>query len=396
MYNQQSEKPTETKRKVMNDQMKSKVDIGIIVALREEFRELFSQLPSSRRTFLDSDTGVTDYLFEWGNTVQYRCAATFVGDMGLEKAALATDRFTKRHQPTTIVMLGIAGGIDKDVKLGDVVVVDSATNYLDRGKAVEGTQDTFTFEMGGNSYRCSENLVRAVQDLEFAHYQLYQEWQEEAKKRRESEVALKQWQGEEFRDKPVYINGPIASGPLVVSSESFTQWLKTHNRNFLAVEMEGAGMLSAVYSNADPQRTLILRGISDHADAEKQKLDGIGKGAIRQYAMNNVISLLWKLLEAGVFGNTHQTEVQKEILPEKALLYNEIGRNKLLRVLGRLTPPQFSELIFLLQAPDEYLPHQNAPQIERAIALLNWASTPGGIGLPKIKEVLDELPGFKQ
>ena len=277
------------------------IDVGIIVALREEFKELFKQLPSPQ-ALKDEETGITDYLFNWGKASTYQCAATFVGDMGPEKAALATERFIKRRQPKTVVMLGIAGGMNKDVKLGDVVVVTTANNYLYRGKAV-ANGESFTFEVGGDTYRCSDNVVREVQDLEFAHPQLYQEWQEEAQKRKEADLNPEPLQEQWIRKNPQFVTGAIASSSVVGAAQSFTEWLKQSNRNYLAIEMEGAGMLSAVYSHADPKKTLILRGVSDFADERKQELDGIGTGEIRRYAMNNAISLLWKLIEAGILGN---------------------------------------------------------------------------------------------
>lgn len=261
--------------------MTSGIDIGIIIALREEFRELYSQLPSPQ-AIADPETGVTDYLFQWGSTNPYQCAATFIGDMGTDKAALATDRFNKRRQPKTIVMLGIAGGIDKDVKLGDVVVATSVNNYLSKGKAVPGAGESFTFSPGGDPYRCSYELVQSALHLEFAHYQLYQQWQANSQQKLTEAVACehrtKLLQQGYVREKAEFIQGPIASGPVVGAAKEFITWLKQIDRNYLALEMEGGGMLGAVYSQADPKKTLILRGISDFGDERKQELDKIGTG----------------------------------------------------------------------------------------------------------------------
>lgn len=301
VLNQGSSEENPLIKKNMNRTRKASVDIGIIIALKEKFRELFNQL-SNPESFKDEETGVTDYLFFPEKAQNYKCAATFVGDMGPEKAALATERFIKRHQPKTIVMLGIAGGMSKDVKLGDVVVVKTANNYLHRARAITDGE-SFTFEMGGDPYRCSDDLVRAVQDLEFAHSRLFQEWQQEAKSRKEEDSSLQQLTENFIRERPEFVEGEIASSSVVGASQAFVDWLKQGNRNYLAIEMEGVGMLSAVYSSADPRKTLILRGISDFADERKRELDRIGKGGVRRYAMNNAISLLWKLIEAGVLGN---------------------------------------------------------------------------------------------
>ena len=102
--------------------------------------------------------------------------------------------------------------------------------------------------------------------------------------------------------------GPIASGPVVVTSKEFISWVKTQNRQFLALEMEGGGALAAVYSVAEPSHTMMLRGISDFGDDRKRKFDNLGGGGIRQYAMRNVIGLLWNLMAIETFPYSKESE----------------------------------------------------------------------------------------
>ncbi len=68
-----------------------------------------------------------------------------------------------------------------------------------------------------------------------------------------------------------------------------------------------------------------------------------------------------------------------------------IDKNELLDILGRIIPPQFAQLVFILDVPRHLMPAPEKPQIERAIALLEWAEAPGGCGLAKIKQELDKL-----
>jgi nucleoside phosphorylase len=42
-----------------------------------------------------------------------RCTATFVGDMGLVKMALAAEDICRLFQPTTLVVLGLAAGFPR-------------------------------------------------------------------------------------------------------------------------------------------------------------------------------------------------------------------------------------------------------------------------------------------
>ncbi len=71
------------------------IDIGIIIALKEEFREFKSEFVDLQHE-KDLDTGIHYYIFKWpSNSDGYDCVATFIGDMGPEAAALATQEFIK-------------------------------------------------------------------------------------------------------------------------------------------------------------------------------------------------------------------------------------------------------------------------------------------------------------
>ena len=96
------------------------------------------------------------------------------------------------------------------------------------------------------------------------------------------------------------VDGHLASGPTVGAAPAFKDWLKTRDRKYLALEMETGGLMAAVYEQADPKRTLILRGISDDGDEHKEELDKMGEGAFRRYAMHNAIQLLWRFFDAGI------------------------------------------------------------------------------------------------
>jgi len=276
------------------------IDVGVIVALEEEFDELHKLLPRSTPV-KDDATGVYDYLFirPVDGAEPYRCAATFVGEMGPTEAALAAERFLGRRHPRTIVMLGIAAGIHDDVRLGDVVVAKSVGRYLDRAKVADGGK-TFDIRPGGDAFPCSQDLVRSAQNLKFAHASIYQKWQEAG--RLELAATGPNWKRLQEKgwlaDAPVFVAGAIASGPVVAAAKSFVAWVRSTNRNYLGLEMESGGVLAAVYSRADPTRSLILRGISDFGDVRKKKTDAIGAGGLRRYAMRNAVRLLWGLLEA--------------------------------------------------------------------------------------------------
>jgi hypothetical protein len=70
---------------------------------------------------------------------------------------------------------------------------------------------------------------------------------------------------------------PIASGEVVLDSQDspYAQLIKKHYGDAAAIEMEGAGVALAGQLNAS-RPTVVLRGISDHADGRKEHADLTG------------------------------------------------------------------------------------------------------------------------
>jgi len=283
------------------------VDVGILMALKEEFAEFFPQIEGRCRTEQDPMTGAYFYHFEQPVPAgrPYQCVATFVGAMGELKAGLLTERLLHQQGPETLVWLGIGAGIDKDVKVGDVVAATEVESYAQDAKAVEAEGPLkFAFQDAGQAYRPNEDLVNEVRNFRFAHAEAFADWQRSAWQKLQSEVpedALQALLDERLvGQRPAIHEGPMASGPFVGATTDFCAWVKTKNRKFLVLEMESGGFLAAVSAATLPAHSLVLRGVSDYGDERKAQLDRIGHGVLRRWAMANAVGLLWKLLEAGV------------------------------------------------------------------------------------------------
>ena len=160
-------------------------------------------------------------------------------------------------------------------------------------------------------------------------------------------------------------------------------------------------MLAAVYSHPDPERTMMLRGISDFGDKRKNDLDEIGKGGLRRYAARNAIRLLWGLMEAGVLPRAEQPVIQTgdrvasgqdESTPDlPALALSPLERLALIETLSALPGAQFSKLLFALKPSAGVVPDSRAPQGDRAAALLEWAESPSGPGISPVQDMLNLL-----
>ncbi len=290
------------------------VDIGIVIALKEEFNVLYEQIASQCAAIRDQETG--NYVYQFNHVgpddeASYRCIVTFVGQMGSLKAGLMTQKLLHDWKPRTLVMLGIAAALDSEVKPGDVVIASQVDAYLENAKAVRAPgKQRFALQPAGEVYRASSPLLRAAQNFEFAQKHRYHTWQ------KSSAQQLRRLLGSAKREDLLSENflrgsarihiGHVASGSTVSASHAFRDWLKMRDRKYLALEMEAAGFLAAAYEQGQMLQTLILRAISDFGDERKSELDKIKTqdtiedGALRRYGLFNAIQLLWSFLDAGL------------------------------------------------------------------------------------------------
>jgi WD40 repeat protein/nucleoside phosphorylase len=283
-------------------------DLGVVIALKEEFRvfrDVLKSLSGHLRPKRSQHTGQIDYAFEFPGS-SHRCVVTFIDDMNPGPAALCTERLITRWKPRTVVMLGIAAGIHPDVRIGDVVIARQVDNYQDSAKAVPAaTPAAFELMPGGSVYRGDHDFVTSASHLEFAQENAFRDW-----RRTCQEALLQHIPGEArselvrqglIRPEPELLSVHLASGPVVGAAREFSQWLRQkRDRNLMAMDMESAGLMASAIKRIEPKRTLVIRGISDYGDERKSMLDSVEGGALRRYAMHNATQFLRLLLETGV------------------------------------------------------------------------------------------------
>jgi nucleoside phosphorylase len=276
------------------------VDVAIVVALREEFRVLHRQVASAATVI--EDAGQHYYRFEASSERErpYRCIATFIGEMGPGFAGVVTQKLIDRWKPGVVVVVGIAAGLHKDVRVGDVMIASQVDNYMDATKAVDAPSDAFVLLHGGNSFQVDAALVARVRNFEFQHADLYNAWRNRTLERFTKLPAAAQALSDKvIRSRPELIDGHLACGPVVGASGNFTGWLQRRDRNIRALEMESGGtMISAHLSPGTIG--MVVRGISDLGDDRKSQLDSIGDGCLRTHAMETALNLLWSIMRVGL------------------------------------------------------------------------------------------------
>ncbi|MDB2245247.1 hypothetical protein PM076_14920 [Halorubrum ezzemoulense] len=307
-------------------------DIVLVVPLAEEFDNI-KRLFDVDRSFVRNR--ITFYEVSVTNPdlapPDLDIVAVVLSQMGNANAAQKTERVLSMIDPPSpdlVALVGIAGRLDDDLGLSDVVIGTEVTNYEIRSKLAEdssekpdkeetqgsntespddeqeavedhtvvNTETPLSFvdwRPGGRTYSVASEVFEAVARFRNETTE-YRTWREETTEQVmnwvRSEVSEKKLppalgtadQDEDGQltdnqfDTPIRaVNEPLASGSFVITSEEFTEILAEQNRNFAAVEMEAAGVLLAV------QRTtgvngIVIRGISDLADDGKGNLDNMG------------------------------------------------------------------------------------------------------------------------
>jgi nucleoside phosphorylase len=275
----------------------SAIDIGIVIALPEEVQQLLALVPSYTR---HPATNIDAYCFRRS---QYHCAVILVGEMGETQAGVFTERLIGELNPSIVVSMGIAGGLN-DLRPGDVHVPSQSVQYVQDSKATPSAIGSFAVLPGAPAYRVDFALLRAARAFQFDHPELFTKWTDDAAQdlaalipdaaRRQALIDAAHIRS----SARLLADGHVATGPTVGAAQAFSDWIRSHNRNVKSLEMESAAVLLAAQTRTDPKRALVIRAISDFGDERKKELDANADGVLRRYSMRNAVRLLWALLDA--------------------------------------------------------------------------------------------------
>ena len=237
-----------------------RVDIGVLTVLREETYAMVELLRTGRsytKHELDNGRRIHEAQFPQPDGRQVRVAVVQTTDRGQESSALAFADLCRRLRPRVIALMGVAGGVNPSVEVGDVVLADSVIFYDPRREALEGVRHR------GTTRTIPVWVSRAVQDF--------------LSSRPSPQLPIWAADGQDRSFRIHY--GPIGSGSAVITAaeSDLRDFLLLFNEKVLAVETEAAGVAQGFHEIAadyDGLRGwLVVRGISDHADHHKGHAD---------------------------------------------------------------------------------------------------------------------------
>lgn len=237
------------------DEAGQRADAGVITVLTEETLALTPALGragSVRVRIHDDRSRCSEAEIEVGGR-RLLVAATQTASPGQRAAVNAFQRLQRYHAPTLVALVGIAGAVHPSLALGDVVVVQEVLYYdlrketadrtLRRGQTRPvpigvGHAINHFFSSNGEPYRASfsdpDGVIRQCDVL----------------------------------------RGPVASGEAVVADahSDIGRYIRDFNDKTLALETEAGGVAEAFHemaANSNTQGWIAIRGISDHANSEK-------------------------------------------------------------------------------------------------------------------------------
>lgn len=197
--------------------------IGIIFAMQEELIELKKYLHTN------NEKKIYDLIFYEATLYNQNIILTESG-IGKTNAARTTQILIDYYKPEAIFNIGVAGGIAKNLKVGDVIISTSLVQH-------DFDITAFNHPKGyipniGNNIPIDNNLLNTTKIILDTNNISYKE-------------------------------GVIASGDIFCTKESMATKINTQF-NALCVEMEGASIAQTAYLSKTP--CLVIRSISDCPD----------------------------------------------------------------------------------------------------------------------------------
>ena len=197
--------------------------IGIIFAMQEELIELKKYL------HINNEKKIYDLIFYEATLNNQNIILTESG-IGKTNAARTTQILIDYYKPEAIFNIGVAGGIAKNLKVGDVIISTSLVQH-------DFDITAFDHPKGyipniGNTIPIDNNLLNTTKTILDTNNISYKE-------------------------------GLIASGDIFCTKESMATKINTQF-NALCVEMEGASIAQTAHLSKTP--CLVIRSISDCPD----------------------------------------------------------------------------------------------------------------------------------
>lgn len=222
--------------------------IGIIGAMQEEIKLLSEKMKIKETKIIGMREFYIGELFNKDVVLVFsRC--------GKVAAASTVTTLIEIFGVNLVLFTGVAGGADKTLNIGDIVIADKLVQHDMDASAIPGFKKFEIPLLGIDTFETQEKMITLAKSSA-SHY---------ISKSMENDVSKNDL--EEFNIKtPNIVVGTIASGDIFVADSQIVQNLCNEIPNLKCIEMEGAAVAQVCYEhNVD---YIVFRVISDKADEE--------------------------------------------------------------------------------------------------------------------------------
>lgn len=191
--------------------------------------------------------------------------------MGMVPAAVASMKLINHFTPRYIVMPGVAACIEKDYKIGDVLVGTIVYNYsagkysTPKGHEKEAANNPLKFWKPDSDGIETNSDIASIAQYDFTSEMdsIYTKW-------------INEYIGEDYyhpENIPEVHGGIYACGVAVVQNKAIPELIKNHIRKAAGVDMESYGMYyAAKYCSRPRPIPVVIKSFSDMGDSDKNDI----------------------------------------------------------------------------------------------------------------------------
>jgi two-component system, cell cycle response regulator len=249
-------------------------DVLVITALEEERDALLRKLTFKVIPNADDDVAIF-YKAEVHTKLgrKLNVLVTMLQGMGGQHASTRAMEAARRWHPRFALMVGVAGGVSEVTALGDVIVANQVADYS-VGKVTGRSSRNIYWQV----HQTDATLLEAANAFATG-------WEERIAQARPEPGT------------PRRHVGVIASGGDVIAYQSLVDRYHSEWPKLVGVEMEGGGVATALHQSGTKTGFLMIRGVSDFADARK---NAARTKRWRAYAADSAAAYTIGLLESGL------------------------------------------------------------------------------------------------
>jgi nucleoside phosphorylase len=293
----------------MDKNKNDSVDIVIVTALSKERDAVLRYLDSPQRVESKNRVVYKSYLRHEASDDGYQILLLCFGGMGNVQAATAVTQAIDVWNPSAIILTGIMGGIEGSERLlGDLIVAEQIVGY-EFGKIKEAEMER-RFE----ALRPDHLLVEKARNFPQKKWAL-------------DPTTISRPDGTSERVISKVHFGVVASGEKVIADTITIPELTASWTKLIGVEMEGFGTAQSVYQSEPTPKMLMVKGICDWADPDKND-------EWQKYAADIAAAYTINFLRTNPLEHWGKKQVQPKVVP----IFSGQVKIQLCRRLGKEWP----------------------------------------------------------